>query len=111
MDIQRLRNLTTGKLHTKLIDIYKDLELITCNGGIMPHMIPRVMRAVEPWLQSKVADERFWGGKHDPSHVGEYWIPTPTIKEHEAMMERYKAMPDPLADKDVIVVEINSLRK
>ena len=29
MDIQRLRNLTTGRLHTEMGHIYEDLELIT----------------------------------------------------------------------------------
>ena len=29
MDIQRLRNLTTGRLHTQMTDIYMDLDYLT----------------------------------------------------------------------------------
>lgn len=29
MDIQRLRNLTTGRLHTEMAHIYQDIEYLT----------------------------------------------------------------------------------
>ena len=45
MDVQRLRNLTTGRLHTEIGHVYEDLGRIAGDDGIMTHMIPRVMRA------------------------------------------------------------------
>ena len=96
MDIQRLRNLTTGRLHTEIGHIYEDLETITGVRGLMTHMIPRAARAVEPWLREHVTDARFWDGKYDTTHAGEYALPKPTAEDRAAMFERYKAQPDPL---------------
>lgn len=106
MDIQRLRNLTTGRLHTNIWFIYEDLEAITGESGLMTHMLPRAMRAIEPWLRASVADPRFWDDAHDPSHIGEVELPTPTADERKAMFDRYVAMPNPLAGKEVIVVKL-----
>jgi len=75
VDIQRLRNLTTGILHTKMDDIYLDIEYFTGAHGVMTHMLPSACRALEPYLRAKVADVRFWNVRHDPSHVGDIEIP------------------------------------
>lgn len=104
MDIQRLRNLTTGRLHTKIDHIYKDLETITGEIGLMTHMLPRAMRAVEPWLREHVVDSRFWDGKYDTTHTGEIELPAPSELDRQAMFKRYAAQPDPLEGKDVIGV-------
>ena len=104
MDIQRLRNLTTGRLHTEMGHIYEDLEWITGEQGLMTHMLPRVMTAVEPWLREHVADARFWEDEYDTSHTGELELPEPTKEDRAAMFERYKAQPNPLDGKDVIAV-------
>ena len=95
MNIQRLRNLTTGKLHTDMQHIYEDLEMITGQPGIMTHMIPRVMKAVRPWLREQVAEESFWEDVYDPTHVGEYDLPAMTEEESAAAMERFSKMPLP----------------
>lgn len=105
MDIQRLRNLTTGRLHTNIGHVYEDLELITGQSGFMTHMLPRVARAVEPWLREHVEDQRFWYDEYDPTHTGEYPLPEPTADDRAAMFERYKAQPNPLDGRDVIVVQ------
>ena len=105
MDIQRLRNLTTGRLHTEIGHLYQDLGAITGETGLMTHMLPRACRAVEPWLREHVTDLRFWDGEYDPGHVGEIELPEPTAEDREAMFERYKEMPNPLAGKEVIVVQ------
>ena len=94
MQIQRLRNLTTGRLHTEIQHVYEDLETLTGESGLMTHMLPNVMKAVEPWLRQHVTDERFWDGKHDTSHVGTIELPTPTAKDRNAMFERFKALPN-----------------
>lgn len=106
MDIQRLRNLTTGRLHTEMGHIYEDLVSITGEEGLMTHMLPRAMRAVEPWLREHVKDERFWDGKFDQTHTGEFALPEPTAEDRDAMFERYKAQPNPLEGKTVIPVVV-----
>ncbi len=90
MDIQRLRNLTTGRLHTDMTHVYEDLETITGEEGLMTHMLPNVMTAVAPWLRENVKDERFWDSEYDTTHTGEFELPEPTAAEREAMLERYK---------------------
>lgn len=102
---QRLRNLTTGKLHTQMADIYEDLEFFTRGGGIMTHMLPRVRKAIEPWLRERLVDKRFWDGKYDVSHVGEIELPQMSEAENMAALARYEAMPNPLFGKNVVVVE------
>ena len=97
MDIQRLRNLTTGRLHTKMDDIYADIEHLTGEGGVMTHQIPNACRAMEPYLREKVTDARFWNGEYDPSHTGEIDLPPMDGEAKEAMWERYGALPSLLA--------------
>jgi hypothetical protein len=104
MEIQRLRNLTTGRLHTEMGHIYQDLELITGEEGLMTHMLPRVMKAVEPWLREHIIDARFWDDKYDTTHTGEITLPTPTTEDRELMFKRYAEQPNPLEGKKVINV-------
>lgn len=104
MNIQRLRNLTTGRLHTDIGCIYEDLGTIIGQQGLMTHMLGRATKAIEPWLREHVTDQRFWDGKYDTTHVGDYALPEPTADERAAMLERYKALPNPLDGKTVIVV-------
>ena len=97
METQRLRNLTTGRLHTDMSHIYEDLEFITGMEGLMTHMLPNVMRAVEPWLKEKVTDEKYWDGEHDPEHVGQFELQPMNESERKAMEVRYLALPHPFA--------------
>lgn len=96
MDIQRLRNLTTGRLHTKMDDIYQDIEFITGSPGIMTHQIPNANRSIEPWLHKKVTDEWFWDDKYDTSHVGDYPIEPMNDQEREEMFKIFSSLPSPL---------------
>lgn len=105
MDIQRLRNLTTGRLHTEIGHVYEDLETITGERGLMTHMLPRAARAVEPWLREHVTDARFWDGEYDTAHTGEIALPEPTEEDRKAMFDRYMEQPNPLEGKDVMVVQ------
>lgn len=107
MNAQRLRNLTTGKLHTEMGHIYEDLEIILGERGLMTHMLPRACRAVEPWLRKYVTDPRFWDGEFDTTHVGEYELPIPSDDARVKMFARYGAMPDPLENKQVVVARLN----
>jgi hypothetical protein len=104
VDIQRLRNLTTGRLHTPMEHIYEDLESIIGESGLMTHMLPRVMRAVEPWLREHVTDPRFWNDEYDTTHIGTFDLPTPSESDRKAMFERYAAQPNPLEGKNSMVV-------
>jgi hypothetical protein len=104
MDIQRLRNLTTGRLHTDISHVYEDLGIITGEPGLMTHMIPRAMRAAEPWLRANVTDPRFWDDQYDTTHVGDFDLPTSTAEERQQMFQRFAAQPNPLAGKQVMVV-------
>lgn len=104
MDIQRLRNLTTGRLHTKMEHIYEDLGILTGETGLMTHMLPRAMRACEPWLRGHVTDPRFWDGEYDVTHTGELALPESSADDRNAMFERYAAQPNPLDGKEVIGV-------
>lgn len=85
MDIQRLRNLTTHKLHTEMKHIYEDLEAITGIEGLMTYMLPRACDACTPWLVRHVTDERFWDDKFDESHVGTIELPTPSEIDRKEM--------------------------
>ncbi len=95
MNIQRLRNLTTGKLHTEVSHIYQDLEYITGQEGLMTHMLPSISRAIEPWLKDKVKDERFWDKAYDATHTGEFEISPMNDAEQEEMLERCSKLPSP----------------
>ena len=106
MDIQRLRNLTTGRLHTEVGHIYEDLETIIGERGLMTHMLPRVNRAIEPWLREHVTDARFWDGEFDKTHTGEYELPVPSDEDRAAMLGRYGEMPNPLENKNVVVARV-----
>ena len=106
MNIQRLRNLTTGRLHTEMGDIYKDLEFLTGMEGLFTHMLPRALTAVTPWLKEEVTDPRFWDGEFDQSHIGEIEIPTPTDEDRKKMLAIYMDQPNPLEGKEVIVAAI-----
>ena len=106
MDIQRLRNLTTGRLHTDMGCIYEDLGMLTGESGLMTHMLPRAMKAVEPWLRENVKDDRFWDGEFDTTHKGDFALPEPTAEDRSVFFERFKEMPNPLVGKEVIGVAL-----
>lgn len=74
MDFQRLRSLTTTRLHTDIDHVYKDIETIT-GVSVMTNQIPSALAAIHPYLRSIVTDERFWKDAYDPSHVGEMDVP------------------------------------
>jgi len=97
MDNQRLRNLTTGRLHTKMEDIYKDVEFLTGAEGVFTHQLPNAFRAMRPWLRERVTDERFWDGLHDATHEGETAIEPMTDEEQAEFWKRYGELPHPFA--------------
>lgn len=106
MDKLRLRNLTTGRLHTEMDCVYQDLEFITGMDGLMTHMLPNVMRAVEPWLKEQVTDPEYWDGEYRPEITGEYPLGPMSEPERVEMLNRYSALPHPFENKKVIAVTV-----
>lgn len=106
MDIQRLRNLTTGILHTNMDDVREDLEFITGQSGLLARMIPRVMRAIEPWLASQITDPRFFDGQCDLTHTGDHPLRQMTQNESDEAFARYMAMPKPCVNTPTTIVKI-----
>jgi hypothetical protein len=98
--IQRLRTLTTGKLHTEIDDVKEDLgRIFDRPDSVTTHMIPNLLDAALPWLQSIGLPERFFDGTADASHVGDITIPEPTDADRAAMWQRYRALPSPFASR------------
>ena len=95
MNNQRLRNLTTHRLHTDVVHVYKDIEYLTGEKGWMTHMLPNAMRAMEPWLREKITDQRFFDGTYDLSHIGKTAIKPMTKDELAEFTARYEALPHP----------------
>jgi len=106
MDIQRLRNLTTGILHTDMSHVYLDIEYLVGIKGIMTHMIPNALKALKPYLMKKCTDPRFWDDKYDKdkTHIGEFDIEPMNETEQKEFWERYNKLPSPLEGKKVISV-------
>ncbi len=106
MDIQRLRNLTTGRLHTEIGHVYQDIEFFTGEKGVMTHMLPRAFRSLDPYLREVFADnQRLFDGAYDVTHEGEIDVQSMGDEARAAFWERYRAEPDPLAGKTVIAVQ------
>lgn len=92
MEIQRLRNLTTGRLHTKMEDIYADIEWLTDAEGIFTNMLPNACRALEPYLRDVATEPRLWDGAYDPQHVGTIDMAPMGNKDKAAFWARYGAL-------------------
>ena len=91
MDIQRVRNLTTGFLHTEMNHIYEDIEYIVGDAGIMTHMLQAACHALTPYLKALLADERFFNERYDPDHVGDIEIPKMGTEAYKTFKERFLA--------------------
>ena len=82
LDVQRLRTLTTGRLHTEHLQHCQD-DIKAISGVSIPtHEIPNALDALVPYLQGHVTDQKFWDDAHDPLHVGE--VDLPEMDEQEA---------------------------
>lgn len=92
LDIQRVRNLTTEYLHTKMADIYEDLERIT-GHAFFTHQLPNAARALEPFLRVRIPDSRFWDDQFDPTHVGTIEIVVMDPVDQQAFDQWFAALP------------------
>ena len=82
---QRLRNLTTGILHTKIEDIYEDLLTFTGMKDLETYQLEVALDLITPWLRQAVTDSRFWDSKFDRTHVGFVMVRLPDKAYREAM--------------------------
>lgn len=55
----KLRNITTGILHTNIDDVYSFIEDYTGEEGIMTHHLPSAAQALNPILRTKLPEEWF----------------------------------------------------
>lgn len=95
MTNQRLRNLTTGRLHTQVSDIYEDVEFLTGEKGVMTHNLPNAFKAMQPFLRGRIKDPRFWDGAWDITHVGETDIAPMTKDEKASFWLEFGKLPHP----------------
>jgi hypothetical protein len=80
-------------------DMYSDIEYITGESGCMTHWLPNSVLAMESWLRDKVTDQRFWDGKCDTTHTGEYPLEPMTADEQKTFWDNFSSMPSILAGK------------
>lgn len=95
-DIQRVRNLTTGILHTEMQHIYEDIESITGTKGVMTHHLGMASTALQPFLKSKITDQRFFDESFDTSHNGFVDIPEMNEFEKSDFWQLFGQQPNPL---------------
>ena len=88
MENQRLRNLTTRRLHTKMDDVYEDIEFLI-GSVVVTHQIPNVLAAMKPFLQEKLPEPIFWDGNHKPSHTGTTEIKPMNDVEKKAFLKKF----------------------
>lgn len=98
MNIQRLRNLTTQRLHTEMDHVHEDIEYLT-KIGVMTHMLPNMIAALTPWLKEKITEEKFWDGKFDKNHVGDIAILPMSDEEQKQVISRYSELPHPFSGR------------
>ena len=71
MDNQRLRNLTTRRLHTCSEDMREDIGFLTGEQNLSTIQAAMLLDKLRPWLREQVTDDRFWNGELDLTHQGE----------------------------------------
>jgi spore germination protein GerM len=78
-------------------DIYKDIEYIVGESGIMTHMLPNAVNAMQDWLREKISDSRFWDDAYDELHTGETELQPMTKDEQDKFWKKYEALPSLLS--------------
>lgn len=94
-------NITTGFLYTEMGDIYKFFNDVV-EPGIMTHMLPNSMRAIEPILRTKLPANLF-DIPYTPEIANEQVEFEFTDEDKKQFFINYEALPHPftLLGKDV----------
>jgi hypothetical protein len=103
----KLRNVTSGRLHTNIGDVYQFYTEYCGADGIMTHHIPSAFQALLPILKSKLSEEWFtdeWikTGLDEPVEV-----PEMTQDEKDKFWESFGVyadeMWDSIKDKTIVI--------
>jgi len=71
MDNQRIRNLTTNRIHTSMDHIAEDLCFLTGFNGLLDAQLLDINEAIKPYLKKQLGESsRFFDGKYDVTHIG-----------------------------------------
>lgn len=104
----KLRNVTTGILHTSMDDVYKFFEEYLGSDGIMTHHIPSAQDALLPILKTKLTEEWFdhsWLKENLDETIE---LPELTADEKETFWKAFEvnaaAMWEKIAHKTIAVV-------
>jgi len=105
----KLRNITSGVLHTGIGDVYVFLEDYLDAKGIMTHQLPSACRALEPILKKKLPENWFtkeWI-KDELWQNTEVEVPDLTAEEKNEFWKEYEvfasAMWNSIKDKTIVV--------
>lgn len=72
MKNQRIRNLTTGRIHTSMSDLEEDLCFLTGYDGLLDTQFQSVRDALIPFLKDQLGENsRFFDGLYDVTHTGD----------------------------------------
>jgi len=105
----KLRNMTTGILHTEIGHVYEFIEEYTGEKGVMTHQIPSACRALEPILKTKLTAEWFTNIWDKEGLEIEVECPDMTEDEKQEFWKSYgeysATMWDKIKDKTIIVIK------
>jgi hypothetical protein len=89
MDNQRIRNLTTDRLHTEMPHIYEDIEYLLSEKGLTTHQFFPACKVLKHFIHKQVQDDRFWDNQYDTSHTGETTVVPLDTFEQAKFWEAY----------------------
>jgi len=70
MTNQRLRNLTTGLIHTNIADIKEDVAYFVGAEYTSSAILPKANKALYPFLEARLSDKHFFDKMYDVKHLG-----------------------------------------
>jgi len=82
--VQRLRNLTTRRLHTHIGDVCEDLETILATP-IAIEEIAIGIRAITPWLKKQDLPSTYWDDSKDQRNQSIYYLEDMSAEEQASI--------------------------
>lgn len=103
----KLRNVTSGRLHTSIGDVYEFYTAYCGAEGIMTHHIPSAYKALLPILKNKLSDEWFTDEWIKTGLEETVEVPEMTQTEKTTFWESFgvyaSAMWDSIKDKTIVL--------